>query len=149
LCRRAYAITHQFILPHFTKQVQAQASKKLRVFKRKFRCKTCRVLSWTAHEHPAPNQHSIDAVFKLLDNDGKADRMIAATTLLNQRIAQITAMRTTQQPAAADPTLSDTERTHILFMNNHFKPFASIGYEYNGDDDRSEPAARGRDDILP
>ena len=29
------------------------------------------------------------------------------------------------------PTLVDIERTHILFMNAHFKPFAAIGYEYN------------------
>jgi hypothetical protein len=29
------------------------------------------------------------------------------------------------------PTLVDLERTHILFVNAHFKPFAAIGYEYN------------------
>ncbi len=27
------------------------------------------------------------------------------------------------------PTLVDIERTHILFINAHFKPFAAIGYE--------------------
>jgi hypothetical protein len=25
----------------------------------------------------------------------------------------------------------DIEKTHVLFMNAHFKPFAAIGYEYN------------------
>lgn len=29
------------------------------------------------------------------------------------------------------PTLVDIERTHILFVNAHFKPFAALGYEYN------------------
>ncbi|HVE14537.1 MAG TPA: hypothetical protein VNI01_14155 [Elusimicrobiota bacterium] len=27
------------------------------------------------------------------------------------------------------PTLVDLERTHILYVNSHFKPFAAIGYE--------------------
>jgi hypothetical protein len=35
------------------------------------------------------------------------------------------------------PTLVDIERTHILFVNAHFKPFAAIGYEYN----KVQPAA--------
>ena len=29
------------------------------------------------------------------------------------------------------PTLVDIERTHVLFMNAHYKPFVAIGYEYN------------------
>lgn len=74
---------------------------------------------------------SAGAVFKLIANDGKADRMIMATELLNQRIKDIMCMRAKQGFADPTPTLVDIERTHILFVNAHFKPFAAIGYEYN------------------
>jgi len=74
---------------------------------------------------------SAGGVFKLIANDGKADRMIMATELLNQRIKDIMCMRARQGASDPTPTLVDLERTHILFMNAHFKPFASIGYEYN------------------
>jgi hypothetical protein len=74
---------------------------------------------------------SAGGVFKLIANDGKADRMIMATELLNQRIKDIMCMRHKQGFADPTPTLVDIERTHILFVNAHFKPFAAIGYEYN------------------
>ena len=70
-------------------------------------------------------------VFKLIANDGKADRMIMATELLNQRIKDIMCMRSREGLTDPTPTLVDIERTHILFVNAHFKPFAAIGYEYN------------------
>ncbi len=54
-----------------------------------------------------------------------------ATELLNQRIKDIMCMRAKQGFADPTPTLVDIERTHILFVNSHFKPFAAIGYEYN------------------
>ncbi len=74
---------------------------------------------------------SAGGVFKLIANDGKADRMIMATELLNQRIKDIMCMRARQGFPDPTPTLVDIERTHILFVNSHFKPFAAIGYEYN------------------
>lgn len=74
---------------------------------------------------------SAGGVFKLIANDGKADRMIMATELLNQRIKDIMCMRAKQGFADPTPTLVDIERTHILFINSHFKPFAALGYEYN------------------
>jgi len=40
-------------------------------------------------------------------------------------------MRAKQGYSDPTPTLVDIERTHILFVNAHFKPFAAIGYEYN------------------
>ena len=70
------------------------------------------------------------AVFKLIANDGKADRMIMATKLLFQRIQEVIYQRTKQGKADITPTLADLERTHILYINAHFKPFAAIGYEY-------------------
>lgn len=53
-------------------------------------------------------------VFKLIANDGKADKMIMATDLLNQRIKDIMCMRARQGFADPTPTLVDLERTHIL-----------------------------------
>jgi hypothetical protein len=55
-----------------------------------------------------------------------------ATHLLNRRLRDIRCARAAD-PSIADPTptLMDIEKTHILFMNAHFKPFAAIGYEYN------------------
>lgn len=67
----------------------------------------------------------------MIANDGKADRMIMATELLNQRIKDIMCVRARQGFADPTPTLVDIERTHVLFVNAHFKPFAAIGYEYN------------------
>ena len=74
---------------------------------------------------------STGAVFKLIANDGKADRMIMATKLLNQRIKDVMCARNAAGKADITPTLTDLERTHILYVNAHFKPFAAIGYEYN------------------
>ena len=74
---------------------------------------------------------SAAGVFKLIANDGKADRMIMATKLLNQRIKDVMCARKRAGKADITPTLVDLERTHILFVNAHFKPFAAIGYEYN------------------
>jgi len=74
---------------------------------------------------------SAGAVFKLIANDGKADRMIMATALLNQRIKEVMCARTRAGKDDPTPTLVDLERTHILYVNAHFKPFAAIGYEYN------------------
>lgn len=74
---------------------------------------------------------SSGGIFQLIANDGKADRMIMATELLNSRIKDIMCMRAKQGFSDPTPTLVDIERTHILFVNAHFKPFASLGYEYN------------------
>jgi hypothetical protein len=53
-------------------------------------------------------------VFKLIANDGKADRMIMATELLNQRIKDVMCMRASEGMLDPTPTLVDIERTHIL-----------------------------------
>jgi hypothetical protein len=73
---------------------------------------------------------STSGVFSLLTNDGKADRLIMATEFLNQRINNIICMRRAAKEDDESPTLKDIEKTHILFMNSHFKPFAAIGFEY-------------------
>lgn len=69
--------------------------------------------------------------FTLICNDGKADRLIMATKLLNQRIKDVMCARKAKGKPDIMPTLADIERTHHLFVNDHFKPFAAIGSEYN------------------
>lgn len=54
-----------------------------------------------------------------------------ATELLNQRIKEIMCLRKQQGFPDPSPTLVDIERTHVLFVNAHFKPFAALGFEYN------------------
>jgi hypothetical protein len=72
---------------------------------------------------------TVGAIFKLISNDGKQDRMLMATELLNQRLNYIAKMRAGS--ADPTPTLVDIEKTHIIFTNSHFKPFAAMAYEYN------------------
>lgn len=62
--------------------------------------------------------------------------MLMATALLHERLRAINAYKQSQNGGAADalqnlPTLLDIEKTHVLFTNAHFKPFAAIGFEYN------------------
>jgi hypothetical protein len=74
---------------------------------------------------------SAGGVFKLLASDGRADRLIHATDLLNQRIRDIMCKRRAEKLADPTPTLVDLEKTHILFVNAHYKPFAAVAYEYS------------------
>jgi hypothetical protein len=77
------------------------------------------------------NKMTAGAVFELITNDGKTDNLLMATSLLNRRLAQIKRMRSNDRRFVdPNPTLVDIERTHILFMNAHFKPFAALAYEY-------------------
>lgn len=71
-------------------------------------------------------------LFTLVQNDGRQDKMLMATSLLNRRLKEIRRMRC-RNPAIKDttPTLVDIEKTHIMFMNAHFKPFAAMAYEYD------------------
>lgn len=71
-------------------------------------------------------------IFQLLVNDGNQDKLLMATELLNTRLKEVERLRC-KNPAIKDttPTLVDIERTHVLFLNSHYKPFVAIGYEYN------------------
>jgi hypothetical protein len=71
------------------------------------------------------------AVFQLVTNDGKQDRILMATAFLNKRLKMIYQARQNDPSVSnSTPTLVDIEKTHVLFMNAHFKPFAALGYEY-------------------
>ena len=70
-------------------------------------------------------------IFKLVANDGKADRLIMATQMLNQRMSEIVHTRMRLGKKDLSPPLTEIEKTHILYVNAHFMPFAAIGYEYS------------------
>lgn len=69
-------------------------------------------------------------VFTLLTNDGKCDKLIMATDFLNRRIQHIMCARKAAGESDIMPTLKDIEKTHLLFVNAHFKPFCAMGHEY-------------------
>lgn len=73
---------------------------------------------------------SSGAPFKLIANDGKADRMLMATDLLKKRIADISCAKRKMGLVDISPSLVDIEKTHVLFVNARFKPFAALAYEY-------------------
>jgi hypothetical protein len=50
---------------------------------------------------------SAAGVFKLLANDGKADKMIMATAMLNERLRDITCARAERGEEDATPSLVD------------------------------------------
>ena len=79
---------------------------------------------------------STGGIFTIITNDGKQDRMLMATAFLHDRLTAINAKNLKDNGGSPNdlqnlPTLLDIERTHVLFTNAHFKPFAAIGFEYN------------------
>ena len=76
-------------------------------------------------------------IFTIITNDGKQDRMLMSTSLLHDRLDRIWRKKKAMNPGLADdhvkvlPSLLDIEKTHILFTNAHFKPFAAMGFEYH------------------
>jgi hypothetical protein len=74
---------------------------------------------------------SSGGIFAIVANDGKADKMIMATGLLEARINDIKCAKQRDGFKDLSPTIMDIEKTHIIFVAAHFKPFAALGYEYN------------------
>ena len=79
---------------------------------------------------------SSSSIFTLITNDGLQDRMLMATAFLNARLRAINEYKTRTNGGNETnekniPTLLDIEKTHILFTNAHFKPFAALAFEYN------------------
>lgn len=78
---------------------------------------------------------STGGVFMIITNDGRQDKILLATELLQKRISNIKAAKEASNKAGTTqgdttPTLMEIEQTHVLFVNAHFKPFAAIGFEY-------------------
>ncbi len=76
---------------------------------------------------------STGATFNIINNEGKQDKLLMATDFLHNRINGIKQFKASRGLSGADvnPTLLEIEKTHVLFMNAHFKPFVACAFEYN------------------
>lgn len=68
--------------------------------------------------------------FALVTNDGRMDSMLLANALLRDNITNIRSRKKAAGEADTNPTLTDLERSHVLFVNAHFKPYVAVGLEY-------------------
>jgi hypothetical protein len=67
---------------------------------------------------------STGANFILVINDGKLDNVLTANKLLRENIAASKRRNNDQA------IITDIERTHILFVHAHYRPFVAIAFEY-------------------
>jgi hypothetical protein len=100
---------------------------------------------------------STGGIFKILSNTGGQDKLLFASELLSNRIKEITDRNTrilagataTQeefdtalaQTSSWLPTITEIEQTHVMFVNNSFKPMVTMGFEYNKVSAKSASAA--------
>jgi hypothetical protein len=84
-------------------------------------------------------------IFTLITNDGKQDGILMATEFLKRRLQSIKEKRKAAGMQDITPTLLDIERSHVLFMNAHFKPFTAIAFEYQKVSPDSGMATLGTD----
>lgn len=82
-------------------------------------------------------------VFCLSVNNGSMDAILVSNELLYKRIKHIRCQRQRAGQCNTAPTLRDIERSHVLFVNAHFKPFASICQEYQKERSQSGTAQFG------
>lgn len=68
--------------------------------------------------------------FVLITNDGKIDKLLLASSFLSENLANITEVRRKSGMPDPTPTISDIEKTHIMFFYNSFSPFVSLAFEY-------------------
>lgn len=77
---------------------------------------------------------AVGAVYQIIANQGKMDNLLTANKFLQLRIEQIVCAK--KRAAAGNPnadvlpSLSDIEKTHILFVNAKYKPFVTTAMEY-------------------
>ncbi len=87
---------------------------------------------------------SSGGIFKLLINEGMQDKLLLATSVLNNRLKKIQKFnveRTKYLPVnlrnSIDleksylPDINAIDMTHMIIVNGSFKPFVSAGFEYN------------------
>ncbi len=73
---------------------------------------------------------STGGTFSLVTNDGRMDSMLLGNAVLRENISNIRARRKAAGESDSNPTLLDLERSHVLFVNAHFKPYVAFGIEY-------------------
>ncbi|KAG2811492.1 hypothetical protein PC116_g18213 [Phytophthora cactorum] len=60
----------------------------------------------------------------------RIDALLLANQLLRNNISQVKAARAANQEVDTNPSLADLERTHVLFVNAHCKPYVAIAFQY-------------------
>jgi len=73
---------------------------------------------------------SAGAIFQMVNNDGKIDKILCASDILSDRINKLRCAKRKMGLADDLPTLAEIEQTHILYVNAHFKPHVTITHEY-------------------
>lgn len=86
---------------------------------------------------------SSGGIFKLIANVGLQDKLLMATDYLNHRL-KIIAQRNKTVPTNTFehnelldlneswiPDINSISKTHMIFINNSYKPFVASGFEYN------------------
>lgn len=73
---------------------------------------------------------SSGGIFILVSNDGRMDQMLIGNDTLRTNIANVRAYRAAAGEADTNPSLMDLERSHVLFVNAHFKPYVAIALQY-------------------
>ncbi len=58
------------------------------------------------------------------------DQLLLANQLLRDNIAAVKARKAAAGDADTNPTLADLERSHVLFVNAHHKPYVAIAFQY-------------------
>lgn len=77
---------------------------------------------------------AVGAVYTIIANQGKMDNLLTANKFLKMRISQIVCAKKKLAAGNPDadvlPSLSDIEKTHVLFVNAKYKPFVTTAMEY-------------------
>jgi Large eukaryotic DNA virus major capsid protein/Major capsid protein N-terminus len=58
------------------------------------------------------------------------DQLLLANQLLRDNIAAVKARKAAEGQADTNPSLADLERSHVLFVNAHHKPYVAIAFQY-------------------
>ncbi len=58
------------------------------------------------------------------------DQLLLANQLLRDNIAAVKARRAAAGESDTNPSLADLERSHVLFVNAHYKPYVAIAFQY-------------------
>jgi hypothetical protein len=73
---------------------------------------------------------SQSGVFRLVLRDERFDKFFTASDYLRQRLSEVRQQREEAGYRNPQPTFTDLERTHILYLRAVYRPFASVACEY-------------------
>jgi hypothetical protein len=73
---------------------------------------------------------SQSGVFRLVLRDERFDKFFTASDYLRQRLAEVRQNREEAGYRNPQPTFTDLERTHILYLRAVYRPFVSVACEY-------------------